>query len=305
MKKKRMGIVLLLFILVLSLPVQAARLNRKKAAVAVGRTVQLRLNGAKKPVRWSSSNRKVAAVTQAGKVRGKKAGKTVITAVSGGKKYKCVVTVKRRAGSGGAYQIRIGLSQTTAYMKVGEKLQLKAKVTPAGVGKIEWYSLDKGIASVKGGLVTARSEGVTEIVASVTKGKSTAWISCGVAVSAADPSSESSSQSSSESSSQSSSTGSSESESESVAGTIEYGLSSTTISVGKDVTVTVTYTGSCNPEATSTDPSVLKLDQNSVISKEGEYKATFRGLKAGETTIRIRDIYGGYSDKDFAVTVKE
>lgn len=78
------------------------KLNKTKASVTVGKTVKLKLKNAKKKVKWSSANKKVATVNQNGKVKGKKAGKVKITAKSAGKKYTCQVTVTKRNGASGA-----------------------------------------------------------------------------------------------------------------------------------------------------------------------------------------------------------
>lgn len=49
------------------------KLNKTRATVYVGKTVQLKVNN-KKKVKWSTSNKKVATVSKKGKVTGKKAG---------------------------------------------------------------------------------------------------------------------------------------------------------------------------------------------------------------------------------------
>lgn len=98
MKKHRIWLVLLIaLIAIMALPLTAeakVKINKKKATIQVGKTVQLKVTGTKKKVTWSSSKKKVATVSSKGKVTGKSAGKTVITAKVGGKKYKCTVTVK-------------------------------------------------------------------------------------------------------------------------------------------------------------------------------------------------------------------
>ena len=58
---------------------------------------QLRVKGTKKKVKWSSSKKSIATVSKKGKVRAKKAGKTVITAKVGSKNLKCRITVKKAA----------------------------------------------------------------------------------------------------------------------------------------------------------------------------------------------------------------
>lgn len=72
----------------------AAKLNKKKATVKVGKSVKLKVQNTTKKVTWSSSNKKVAKVNKSGKVTGVKAGKVVIKAKVGGKTLKCNVTVK-------------------------------------------------------------------------------------------------------------------------------------------------------------------------------------------------------------------
>lgn len=70
-------------------------LNKSKVELTEGKTVKLKLINAKKTVKWSSKNKKVAVVDKKGKVTAKSAGKTTITAQMSGKKYKCSITVKK------------------------------------------------------------------------------------------------------------------------------------------------------------------------------------------------------------------
>lgn len=72
------------------------KLNKTKATIYVGKSVKLKVKGTKKKVKWSSSNKKIAKVTQKGKVTGVKNGTAKITAKVGKKKYKCKVTVKKK-----------------------------------------------------------------------------------------------------------------------------------------------------------------------------------------------------------------
>ncbi len=96
----------LIFVIVLSISmipttnVSAAKkvkLNKTKATIYVEKTVTLKLKNNKKKVKWTTSNKKIATVSKKGKVKGKKAGKVTITAKVGKKKYKCKVTVKKKA----------------------------------------------------------------------------------------------------------------------------------------------------------------------------------------------------------------
>ena len=59
----------------------------------MGQTTTLKIEGTTKTVTWSSSNKKVATVSQKGKVTAKKAGTVTIKAKVGKKTYKCKVTV--------------------------------------------------------------------------------------------------------------------------------------------------------------------------------------------------------------------
>lgn len=100
MKRNRCMLLIVMFIFIIAMPITAnaatLKLSKKKATLTVGKTVQLKVNGTKKSVKWSSSNKKIATVSKKGKVKGKKVGKAVITAKVGKKKLKCKITVKKK-----------------------------------------------------------------------------------------------------------------------------------------------------------------------------------------------------------------
>ena len=73
--------------------VETPKINRTKLSIAVGQSKQLKVSGTKQGVKWSSSNKKVAIVSDTGTVTGKNLGKATITADIGGMTYKCKVTV--------------------------------------------------------------------------------------------------------------------------------------------------------------------------------------------------------------------
>ena len=75
--------------------VQAAvKLNKTETTVKVGKTTKLKVKGTKgAKVKWSSSKKKIATVSNKGVVTGKKPGKTTINAKVGGKTYKCQLSV--------------------------------------------------------------------------------------------------------------------------------------------------------------------------------------------------------------------
>lgn len=103
---KKSGVWLLALLLALGMlaaPLQAqaagvkTALNKTKATLTVGETLQLKLKNAPKgkTVEWKSSKKSVASVSKNGKVTAKKAGKAKITATVNKKSYSCTVTVKK------------------------------------------------------------------------------------------------------------------------------------------------------------------------------------------------------------------
>lgn len=71
------------------------KINKTKATITKGDTLQLKITGTKKKAKWSSSKKSVATVSNKGKVTGKSTGTASITAKVGEKKYTCKVTVKK------------------------------------------------------------------------------------------------------------------------------------------------------------------------------------------------------------------
>ena len=81
------------------------RLNYTRKTITIGDKFQLKPKAAassKKKIVWKSSRKKVASVSGKGWVKGKKSGKTKITAQYKGdrKKAVCIVTVKKKKSSG-------------------------------------------------------------------------------------------------------------------------------------------------------------------------------------------------------------
>ena len=88
------ALLLLASILVPCTAQAAIKLNKSKATINIGETLQLKITGTNKKTTWSSSKKTVATVTSRGKVTAKKTGTTTITAKTNGKKYTCKITVK-------------------------------------------------------------------------------------------------------------------------------------------------------------------------------------------------------------------
>lgn len=72
------------------------KLSDKKLTLVVGQKKKLRLKNSEGSVKWSSKDKKIAAVSKSGMVTAKKKGSTVITAKSGKGIYTCKVTVKNK-----------------------------------------------------------------------------------------------------------------------------------------------------------------------------------------------------------------
>ena len=111
---------------------------------------------------WTSSKPKVATVNSSGKVTALKAGKVTITCTekTSGKKATCTLTITDRRVK------KITLNKKMATMKVGKKLQLKVKFSPADAvyQQVKWSSSNKKVATVNGkGKVTAKKAGTCVI----------------------------------------------------------------------------------------------------------------------------------------------
>lgn len=108
MKRLKVFVMLMVMMLLLS-PLKGdvygatIKLNKTSASIAMKQTLQLKVTGTKKKVKWSSSKKSVAKVTSKGKVTGVKTGKATITAAVGKKKLKCKITVTK------SYQLKLNL----------------------------------------------------------------------------------------------------------------------------------------------------------------------------------------------------
>ena len=79
--------------------VQAAKISKKKLTMYIGETKTIKGVGTSKAVRWRSSKKSVVSVNLKGKLTAKKAGKAIVIAKKGKKKYKFIVKVKRPDGA--------------------------------------------------------------------------------------------------------------------------------------------------------------------------------------------------------------
>lgn len=153
--KKLLSIIaVFLMILCMAIPVSAAgKINRSRATLLSGQTLQLELLGTDSNAKWVSSKKSVAVVSNSGKVKAKKSGVVIITAKVGKQKYSCKLTVESPK-----------LSKKSIALKVGETSTLKVTGTKQN---IKWKSSRKGIATVNNGIIIAKKTGTANITATV------------------------------------------------------------------------------------------------------------------------------------------
>lgn len=137
------------------------KLTQKKVTIKVGQKKKLKIKGTGKKVRWTSNKKKIVTVSPKGVLKGKKAGKAIVTAKVGKKKFKCKVTVNKGNPT---------LNAKSITLKKGGSYKLKVK---NGTG-VKWSSNNKGVATVSSkGIVKAKRTGKATITAKVGKKKLT------------------------------------------------------------------------------------------------------------------------------------
>ncbi len=111
------------------------KLSKTSITLTVGSTKKLKVTGTSKKVKWSSSNKKVATVNKNGKVTAKKKGTATITAKVGKKKLKCKVTVKKAGYALSHTNITLMIDEDASYndynlsVRKGTKILDDTKVT--------------------------------------------------------------------------------------------------------------------------------------------------------------------------------
>ena len=155
------------------------KLNKTKATLYAGLTLKLKATvqptKAKTTLKWTSSNKKVATVTQNGVVKALKKGTATITVkTANGKKATCKITVP-------VAPTKVTLNKKNATLKVRKKLTLKATLTPVKAETtLTWTTSNKKIATVtqKGvvGVVTAMRPGKATITVKTANGKKATFV---------------------------------------------------------------------------------------------------------------------------------
>ncbi len=147
------------------------KLSKTSVTLGKGKSTTLKAtvspsNATNKKVTWTTSNKKVATVSN-GKITAKGTGTATITVkTANGKKATCKVTVKN-------LPTRVKLNRTSATLKKGKTLTLKATVTPSKnvISTVSWTSSNNKVATVKNGKVTAKAKGTATITVKTTNGK--------------------------------------------------------------------------------------------------------------------------------------
>lgn len=160
--------------------VESIELNKDTMDIKVGDSETLTAtvnpeNATNKNVTWASADEKIATVEN-GKVVGVSAGTTMVTVTSEDGKFSdsCIVNVKAsEVPPTKPEATKITLDKDSAKLNVGDKLTLKASVTPsdAAMPEIVWSSSDEKVATVKDGVVTAVGPGKAKITVKSKDGK--------------------------------------------------------------------------------------------------------------------------------------
>lgn len=139
------------------------QMNKKNVGLTPGQTTQLTLWGANDSVKWKTSNKNVATVSDTGLVTAVSDGNAIITATFNGKKITSKISV-------------IGLNHNSFVLEFDPRFSLTSdgfgdvktlKVTGTN-DKVTWSSSDKDVATVNSkGKVTAKGPGTAKITANV------------------------------------------------------------------------------------------------------------------------------------------
>ncbi len=142
-------------------------LNKTSCTLEKGKTVNLTASiqpssAAEKTVTWSTSDERVATVSD-GRVTARAAGTATITAkTANGKTATCKVTVTEPVIS----VTKVKMYKTKLTLGKGEKYTMAATVIPSGADKtLTWSTSDSSIVSVSDGVITAKNTGTAVITA--------------------------------------------------------------------------------------------------------------------------------------------
>lgn len=158
-------------------PVQSITMSPKVASIAVGEKMTLTAtvlpeDADNRKVKWTSSKPEVVTVSDDGEITGAGSGEAVVTAYSDEKsdvKAECTVTVIKEKKPVSSVTFNV----TSQQMNVNTTFQIVATVQPEDATSkvLQWTSSNESVATVDDkGLVSAKAEGSTNIVALATDG---------------------------------------------------------------------------------------------------------------------------------------
>ncbi|MCR0567862.1 Ig-like domain-containing protein [[Clostridium] innocuum] len=155
-----------------NISIASIKISQQSVALQKGKSIALSASVSpsnttmSKAIKWNTSNGKVVAVDNSGKVTAKSAGKAIITArSSNGKTVNCTVTVTNPAPA-------INKKSLTLYKKKTYTLKINNNSN-----KVSWSSSNKKIATVNSkGKVTAKKAGKVTITGKIGKKKYTCKI---------------------------------------------------------------------------------------------------------------------------------
>ena len=148
--------------------VESIAISQPDAEMEIGEALSLKAevfpsNATYDVMTWTSTKPKVASVSGSGLVSALSEGTTTVTVMAGGKTASCSVTVVK----GFVAVTSINLDKASLEMVEGDTETLTASVLPddATDKTVTWTSSEKGVATVKDGLVSAISPGTVTITA--------------------------------------------------------------------------------------------------------------------------------------------
>ena len=153
-------------------PVTGVSISKKATTILVEETESLTATvepaeADNKTVTWSSSDKKIVAVDQSGKITGNAVGTATITVTTEDGSYTdtCTVTVSPEPVP--ATGITLDRAEASLYRNASPNtVTLNATVEPAeSTDKVEWSSSDETVATVENGVVTAVGNGTAVITA--------------------------------------------------------------------------------------------------------------------------------------------
>lgn len=158
-------------------PVESVRISSNVASIAVGEDMALTAtvlpeDADNREVKWTSGNNDIVTVSDDGVIHGVATGEAVVTVSSQSDsniKAECAVTVIKEKKP----VTSVTFNETSHKMNVNTTFQIVATVIPedATSKTLNWTSSNEDVATVdQEGLVTAKAEGSTNIVAMATDG---------------------------------------------------------------------------------------------------------------------------------------